>query len=255
MKRTLIQLVQEILESIDGDEVNSYSDTTESLQVANILEAAYWDIVSTTTFPAMKLPYQLDSAGDVTKPTLMTLPGTNLTLEWLMYDQTVDTTYPQNFTYMKYMPLSEFLPFIYGNDQLDTNIITYNITLNNGDTMRVLARKDAPPTYYTTIDDTQILMDSYDSDVDATLQSTKTIAYGERLPVWTLNDAFIPDLPDKQFTILRNEAKATAAVQLRQQTNANAERKARRGWITSQKTGRKIPNPNDPRSDQPSYAR
>jgi hypothetical protein len=255
MKKTLISLVQEVLESIDGDEVNSYSDTTESLQVANIIEATYWDIVSTVTFPSMKLPFQLDSSANVLQPTLMTLPSTNLTLEWLMYDQTIDVNFPQNFAFMKYIPLDEFLIKSYGNDQTDVNVITYNVTLNNGDTLRVLSRNDGPPTVYTTIDDSQILFDSYTSDVESTLQSAKTIAYGERLPVWNFINSFVPDLPDKQFTILRNEAKATAAAQLRQQTNSNAEKKARRGWITSQKTGRKIPNPKDPRSDQPSYGR
>lgn len=59
MDKTLLDLIQEILSSLDSAEVNSYLDTTESLQVARILESTYWDIVSTSSFPGIFSYYNL----------------------------------------------------------------------------------------------------------------------------------------------------------------------------------------------------
>ena len=255
MKKTLLQLVQEVLESIDGDEVNSYADTTESLAVASLIRDVYWDIIASTEFTASKGPYQLTATSNSTYPTVMYLPSTNLTLEWLMYDQTVDVTKPQNFRELIFLPLEEFLLRSYGQDQADANVVTYTITLPSGRTLRVLSRKDGPPRYYTTPDDQTVLFDSYLSTVDSVLQQTKTIAFGERYPSWNMIDSFIPDLPEKQFSILRNEAKATASSQLRQTTNSNAERRARKAWIISQKTGKKIANKILPALNSKNYAR
>lgn len=40
-KRTLLDIVQEILNDMDSDEVTSINDTIESLQVANIVRSCY----------------------------------------------------------------------------------------------------------------------------------------------------------------------------------------------------------------------
>lgn len=240
MKKTLIQLVQEVLESIDGDEVNSYADTTESLQVANIIRDVYWDLIAGTEFTSIKAPFQLTASSNSIYPTAMYLPAGYTTLEWLMYDQTVDVTQPQNFKPLISLPLETFLRMSYGFDPLDSNVVTYTLPLNNGNSIRVLSRKDGPPTYYATPDDVTIIFDSYMASVDTVLQSSKSVAFGDRLPVWNMIDSFIPDLPEKQFSILRNESKATASAQLRQTTNANAEKRARKAWVVSQRTRDKI---------------
>ena len=39
-------MVQDVMSSMDSDEVNSITDTTESLQVARIVRACYFDVVS-----------------------------------------------------------------------------------------------------------------------------------------------------------------------------------------------------------------
>lgn len=255
MKKTLLEMVQEILSSIDGDEVNTYADTTESLQVAHILESCYWDIVSQASFPKMFTPFELSASGNTSLPNVMYLPENCLSLVWLRYDDR-DTSLEENtFKKLHFVDMSEFLERMYSLDTEDTNVVSVDMSLANGDTFNIRCRNDRSPTYYTTIDDKTILFDSYDASVDTTLQSGKSLAYGEKKPSWTFADSFVPELPDKQFTILRNEAKSTAFAELKQSVNSNSERKARRGWITSQKTARKINNPRREIDRAPNYGR
>lgn len=255
MKKTLLEMVQEILSALDSDEVNSYTDSTESLQVANILENTYWDIISQASFPGLFAPFELTASGNTSHPNLMTLPTTALTLAWVKYDQSTADNANAGYQEVMYLEQQEFLKRMYSLDATATNVVSYDYILPSTDTMNIRCYNDRPPSYYTTLDDNLLIFNSFDLDEDTTLQADKSLAYGEKKPTWTMSDAFVPDLPDKQFTILRNEAKATAFTQLKQTVNNNAERKARRGWVTSQKTARKINNPRNELSRLPNYGR
>ena len=255
MKKTLLEIVTEILTSMDGDEVNSISDTTESLAVANIVQNAYWDIVSQASFPKMFAPYELEASGHPARPNLMFIPDTALNLLWVKYDQSTTETPQAGLETVTYMDPETFLQRMYSLDATADNVVSYEYTLSSGDTMNIRCHNYMPPSLYTTLDDNLLIFNSFDSGVDTTLQADKSLAYGERKPTFTLSDSFTPDLPDKQFTILRNEAKATAFAELKQTQNANAERKARRGWVTSQKTKRIVNNKEYELNRAPNYGR
>jgi len=79
------------------------------------------------------------------------------------------------------------------------------------------------PTYYTSFDENYIVFDSYDSDVDTSLQNSKVQCYGKRYPTFTMSDAFTPDLPVQMFSYLLNEAKSTCFLTLKQAPNQKAE--------------------------------
>ena len=51
MKYTLLEMTQDILSNMSSDEVNSISDTTESLQVATIIKQKYFDLISRVNRP------------------------------------------------------------------------------------------------------------------------------------------------------------------------------------------------------------
>lgn len=255
MKKTLLEIVQEILTSMDGDEVNSISDTTESLAVANIVQNTYWDIVSQASFPKLFSPFELEASGDVGAPNIMYLPDTVLSCAWIRYDESTDENPNAGYRPLIPMDLQTFLQRMYSLDATDIGVTSYDFTLQNGATMNIRCQNTAPPSCYTVLDDRTIVFDSFDKSVDTTLQADKSLAYGERIPTFTMSNSFTPDLPDKQFTILRNEAKAQAFADLKQTTNAKAEQRARRGWITSQKTKQKITNTRTQLDRTPNFAR
>lgn len=85
MKRTVLDFTQTILSSINGDEVNSISDTTESMQVAEILKTCYFNMISRTALPSHKQLIQLDPSIDIAAPVLMYVPAGIGKIEWLKY--------------------------------------------------------------------------------------------------------------------------------------------------------------------------
>lgn len=82
---TLLQMVQNVLSRLDSDEVNSISDTTESMQVANIIQNKYYDILARGELPEHTQLFQLTPSGDSTKPTLMYVPAGVSRIDWIKY--------------------------------------------------------------------------------------------------------------------------------------------------------------------------
>src|SRR5690554_7382013 len=74
MKKTLLQLVQDILSASDGDEVNSIFDTVESTQVANIVRTTYEAMMTNRSWPHLEKLVTLTPSSDPSRPTHMYLP-------------------------------------------------------------------------------------------------------------------------------------------------------------------------------------
>src|SRR5712671_1691460 len=88
MKLTVLQLTQNILSDLDSDAVNSISDTTESLQVAYIIQQVYNNIVARDSLPEHSKLFQLTPSTDNTKPVLMYRPDNISKIEWMKYYDT-----------------------------------------------------------------------------------------------------------------------------------------------------------------------
>lgn len=84
-EQTLLEMTQDVLSSLDSDEVNSISDTTESLQVATIIKNKYYDILTRGDLPAQEVLLQLTASGDATLPTLMYIPDGVTKIDWIKY--------------------------------------------------------------------------------------------------------------------------------------------------------------------------
>ena len=102
--------------------------------------------------------------------------------------------------------------------------------------MTIYYRNDRAPLYFTTFDDKTILFDSYDGSVDSTLQGAKTVCYGEKLQIWEMIDTFIPNINDKQVSLLINEAKQQAFIEAKQSSNPLATQRAHKGWVRARRT-------------------
>lgn len=84
-EQTLLEMTQNILSALDSDEVNSIGDTTESLQVAKIIQNKYYDIINRGELPGQRMLLQLDPSNDASKPTLMYIPEGVSKLDWVKY--------------------------------------------------------------------------------------------------------------------------------------------------------------------------
>lgn len=229
MRYTLIEMTQRILESMDSDEINSISDTTESLAVANIIKECYFEIISEIEPKESEGLFHLDPSGDNTKPIQMFLPSHVSRIEWLKYNVGPTLT-DTNYRDICYLDVDQFVQFSNGLDSGSDWVDSQEITIS-GQVFRIKFRNDQFPSYYTSIDDNVILFDSYDSSVESTLTASRTYGYGGLVPQFSMTDTFIPKLDARQFQLLLNAAKAQAFIELKQIENAKAERKERRHRI------------------------
>ena len=230
MKKTLLQIVKDILSEMDSDEVNSIDDTVESLQVAQIIENCYYEMVSNRNWPHHKKLVQLDASGDLTKPNYLKLPESLKELSFFKYETQKFGDTRKIITDVKYKHPDEFLYYISSRNSDNDNVEI----IEDFSGSKLLIFNDVAPQYWTSFDDVYLITDSYDSSLDTTLQKSKSQCVAFILPTWSMTDEFIPDLPIDAFPALIEEAKSTAFFTLKQMANQKAEQKAARQsrWLS-----------------------
>lgn len=240
MKRTNLDIVQTVLSSMDGDEVNSVSDTTESRQVLALVQTVYFDIAALGELPRDDAPFQLEPSVDATKPVTMYLPDDVSDIRWIKYD--CQTAEEPTVVYREVypLPLWDFISMVTNLDPGETDVDTYTHVIGD-DTFTFYCKNDNPPKYYTTTDDNALLFDSYDNLVDNTLQKSKTLCFGQKTFAWQPTDTFVVPLDEKQHQRLLHEVKSLAFAELKQSQHVKAEKSAREIKINQQSSKTKIP--------------
>jgi len=240
MKLTLLSLTQSILSSLNSDEVNSISDTTESLQVAEVIRTTYFNIVARLSLPEHEQPIQLEPSLDLTIPILMHIPDGVNNLKWLKYFNSKSVTIgePMGYEYVTILPITQFIDMINSFNPNNSNVSSFTFTDSISGfpgSYTFYFKDDKQPQYCTIINNYYVIFDGYDNTVDSTLQKTKTMGYGSIIPVFRMEDSFIPNLAEEQFPLLLNEAKSLAFFELKQSPHPKAEQEAKRGWSSIQK--------------------
>ena len=65
MRMTLLEIVQDVLNDIDSDNVNSIRDTVESEQVAAIVKSCYFEMIGNRNWPHLKKLFQLEHSESI----------------------------------------------------------------------------------------------------------------------------------------------------------------------------------------------
>lgn len=223
-KMTLLEIVQDIANDLDSDNVNSIDDTVESQQIAQIVKSTYFALMHIRNWKGNRQLLNLIASGDDSLPTHVTLPENLSELSFVNYDSHRVNQDRKIYTPIRYLYPDEFLRRQNGlNTESD-----YVDVIQDPTGVELLIRNDIPPTVWTSFDDKVIVFDSYDKLVDDTIQSSKIQAFGFVTPSWEMTDTFIPSMPEEAFTLLTEEAKAKAAVKLRQAADPKAEQEATR---------------------------
>ena len=241
MKYTLLELTKAVLSSMDSDEVDSITDTVESLQVVEVIKAVYDDIISRSDLQTSKTLFNLTASGSITKPTLMSKPTGIDKLEWVKYNCIKAGDTDPNWAYIQYLPPAQYIEMMHQPVLTDSTISSFNHTFPDGSNIRFYYRNERAPSYYTTFDDGTMFFDAYDSAVESALQTSKTLCYGSRISDFQAVDSYVPNLQPQQFSLLLNEAKSLAWAELKQTVHQKAEQTARRNWVHLQKTRNQTP--------------
>ena len=229
-KKTLLELVQSILNDLDSDYVNSINDTEEARQVATTIKSCYEELISNRNWPHLKKLIQLDASGTTSKPNYLKIPDAVKELESIKYDCRKLGETKKQYKDIKYKYPDEFLDYIYQRDSDKDNIIE----VSDFSGVPLLIQNDIAPSYWTSFDDVYVVFDSYDASVDTTLQKAKTQTLAVVETEWEMTDDFIPNLPSEAFSLLEEESKSVCFLNLKQMPNQKAEQKAGRQsrWLS-----------------------
>lgn len=235
-KMTLLEMTQNILTDMEDDEVNSISDTSSSYSVAQVIINCYYELVDELSLPGNNRLIELEAVSDVSKPNYLKLPDSYTALHWFKYDG-------QD---IRYLNPWEFLRFVEKRDTGQT-VVDYG-----GVSMKI--DNTTAPTYWTSFDDTYLVLDSFNSDVDSTLQQSKSQAFIQLESRFELTDDAIPDLPSRLFPTLLAKAKSWCFVNFKQVSNTKAEQTERRGLVRHQNDMVRTNGPK-PMDRLPNYAK
>lgn len=239
MRYTLKEMVDLILNAMDSDEVNSITDTVEAMDIANTIKSCYYDMATDLDLPEHNRVYELNASGDNAKPVLMTLPTNALNLKWLKYDVQISGDTVSDYQYLDRLDLETFMLRQEALREY-TSDVDEMIFTSNSESFPYMYWTDRHPKYYTTYDDHTLLFDAHDSSLDTTLQKSKTMAFGNVYPVFTIDDDFYPELDPSQFSLLINKAKVRCFAEKKQAANPEAMAEMRRQRIIVQKRQRSI---------------
>jgi len=202
---------------MDSEDVNSISDTNEAQQIANVVEDTYYNIIAAREIPEHNKLMALTALSDSTKPTHFEYPTATKHIERVEYN--VGTVADKNFSVIPFVDPVVFL------DHMDESGLLVETIDGNLD---IFVSASKAPAYYTSFDDEHIIMDSYDSSVESSLQASKTRAMGSTYPTFSQTDNFEPDLDNTLLPLLLAEAKSACFSLFKGGPDAKVEQAARR---------------------------
>lgn len=217
-RKTVLEIIKDVLSDMDSDDITSYLDTVESTQIAKILEATYYNIIDGKDWPNLYNTFTLTQTS-ATTPTHLTIPTTILDIKYVKYNVIESGGTKAKYVEIDFKEPQEFMKIL---DARDSSATEVDVTT---DTSGILLNifQDRAPTIYTSFDEKTIIMDAYDADVEAYLKTAKTQCYGKVQPTVTMADSFYFDLPPDSFTYLINETKRAAFILLKQTSNPLAD--------------------------------
>ena len=238
-KLTLLSVVNSYMDSTDGFRVSSIDDTIESQQVSSIAEKVFNDLVNDVFDNGLSENLiQLESLADSSKPNYLRLPDTAMRISnsKVMYNITDGeaSSSTLNFREVGYMKPNDFLDWVGSRSTNESN--TQTVIDFSG--YQMVIKNNKAPEYFTDFDDEHLVFDSFDSDVDSVLQSSKSGILTSVQRSFTQADTYVIDFPEWFHPTYLNALIAEASEVLREEPIFSIARKARMGILKARKKER-----------------
>lgn len=229
-KYTLLQIVQKAMEALNLDEINSISDSPDAEQIAQIAQDSYYELLNQAEWPHTIRLEQLESVADSDRPNYLRIPDESVRIDYFKYDATLTGSddLPVDLVEIKpvkWLPPVEFLRLTQARNTENSDVET--ITDFNGVRFHVYNNRE--PKYWTSFDDTYLVTDSYNSDVESTLQGNKSQAMMKWIDNVVIDDDTLVSAPSHFFQTWLAETKSTAFIYMKQEQSPKDEQRARRG--------------------------
>lgn len=224
-KYSYLEIVRSIVEDLNGldnpETIYTLDQTLQSTMVKRIVKEVYYQIISGRDWPHL---YQLFSLTETSAstPTHLTIPATVVEFSWIKYDKIKSGETQERYSDIIYKDPKDFIDMLEtrNNDNSNVDIITDP----SGITLKIINDKD--PQYWTSFDDSYVVFDSYNSDVDTYLTTAKNKCRGRLEPVVTESDTFEFDLPLEAYSWHLTEAKSQAYFTLSDKNNPKIDKEA-----------------------------
>jgi len=223
-KMTLLEIVQDVMNDMTSDQVNSISDTEESIQIAQIAKTTYFEMIGRRDWPHLSKFTTLSSVSLLAQPTHLLVPANVSRLDWFKYNKKRVAETRNRFEDVEYLHPDEFINKLNARNLDDTNVIS--IADFGGATLQII--DDKQPTYFTSFDDKYIVLDSYDTAIESSVQGSNTQIKAYTIPTWSAVDGFTPDLPTEHFPGYLAEVKSIAKYRLEGEADQKAEQQSER---------------------------
>lgn len=240
MKKTLLEIVKDLLSATDSQDVNSLSDTEEATQFARVVEETFYDIIAPRLIPEHNSLIKLTPLSDTDFPTHFVLEDNQAKISDVWYDVSSDGSY--EYKRIFYEEPLDFLARVDRRGSAYQNVEDKSAGTN----LRIY--NDRQPSYFTSFDDKHFIFDAFDSSVENTLQQSKTRALGTTHPDFTISDDFTPDIDAVMFPYLVQEAKSRVFAMYKGSINPKVEQAARRQKVHVQNDKYRTRAPNNKRS-------
>jgi len=223
IKKTLLEIVQDILNDMDSDKVNSISETVEAEQIAQICQSVYYDIITTVDLPEHDELTTVTGLSDSSKPNFM---DANSVTEIKELRYNVSTSSGElEYKLIPYVAPSDFIQDILTRDTSASNVIIV-ADPTSGISLPII--NDKMPDFYTSFDDRYLCFDSYLATTDTTLQTSKSLVLGTKIPTFTVTNSAVPDMDDTIFPYYVAECKSRAFSTLKGGPDVKIEQFARK---------------------------
>jgi hypothetical protein len=225
---TLLEIVQQVAESLNFDDINSISDSPDAEQITKIAEATYYELLNQKEWPHTIQLTQLESIADADHPNYLRIPDAVARIEEFKYDNTELLGAAPDLIQIEtveYCLPKDFLTLTQSRNTERSEVTT--ITDFNGVRYHILT--DVGPQYWTSFDDEYVVTDAINLGEDSVLQTSKSQVLAKVIPDLTIADSTVADVPVHFFQLWLNETISTASVYMKQEVSSKAEQKARRG--------------------------
>lgn len=232
-KQTLLDITQEILSDMNSDAINSISDTTEAGQVVQIIHRTFINLYNDRKWPHNFQLMKIDSLSDNSRPTHMKLPENVIEIDWVKYRISDLESDPLRYRTIEYLEPKAFVDYVMQRDSTKD----YAETVIDIHGVPLIIYNNVQPCFYTSFDDEHIVLDSYDSAVDSTIQQSKIQVYGDVEPVFLFEDDFVPDVPAKAFPYFVSESKSTCFLKIKEVFSQKDEQTSvrQKSWLSRNK--------------------
>lgn len=221
MRMTLLEMVQDILEALNGDEINSIGDSVEATQVAGEIKTAYYILLNQSDQPYQEGAIQLEASQNLALPTHMKLSDNIKQIKWVKYN---DLEGGKNtWKDVQYLDPEAFL-----KQSLFVANQTATLEVKDFSDVKLYVKTNAAPKYYTTFDEQWLIFDAYNKALEDTLQNENSVVWASTVPDWRMEDDFVPKLRVDLFALLMSEARSSAFINIKQVANTKDEQRSRR---------------------------